>query len=85
MLGSLVWAAAVVKSGTVFFNRLLALLRKLKRPNHSIYFSEEAKKDVAWWLKALETFRGKAQIPPTVWTPLVSFATDASLEGYGMV
>ena len=85
VLGSLVWAAAVVKSGTVFFNRLLALLRKLKRPNHSIYFSEEAKKDVAWWLKTLETFRGKAQIPPTVWTPLVSFATDASLEGFGMV
>ena len=85
VLGSLVWAAAVVKSGTVFFNRLLALLRKLKRPSHSIYFSGEAKKDVAWWLKALETFRGKAQIPPTVWTPLVSFATDASLEGFGMV
>ena len=85
VLGNLVWAAAVVRSGTVFFNRLLTLLRKLKRPNHSIYFSEEAKKDVAWWLKALEAFRGKAQIPPTVWTPLVSFATDASLEGFGMV
>ena len=46
VLGTLVWASAVVRSGVIFFNRLLALLRKLKRPNHSIYFSEEAKKDV---------------------------------------
>ena len=85
VLGSLVWASSVVRSGAVFFNRLLALLRKLHRPNHSIYFSKEAKKDVLWWLKTLESFRGKSQIPPAVWTPLASFATDASLEGFGMV
>ena len=85
VLGSLVWASAVVRAGTVFFNRLLVLLRKLKRSNHSIYFSKEAKKDVAWWLKALQEFRGKSPIPPSVWTPLVSFYTDASLDGFGMV
>ena len=61
------------------------LLRKLKRSNHSIYFSEEAKKDVAWWLVTLGKFKGKSPIPPSVWTPLVSFYTDASLEGFGMV
>ena len=85
VLGSLVWASSVVRAGTVFFNRLLALLRKLHRPNHSIYFSREAKKDVSWWLRTLESFKGKSRIPPAVWTPLVSFATDASLEGFGMV
>ena len=42
VLGSLVWASAVVRAGLVFFNRLLVLLRKLKRPNHSIHFSREA-------------------------------------------
>ena len=85
VLGSLVWASAVVRAGVVFFNRLLALLRKLKRPNHSIYFSAEAKKDVSWWLQTLRQFRGKCPIPPSVWTPLSSFSTDASLEGFGMV
>ena len=85
VLGSLVWASAVVRSGVIFFNRLLDLLRKLKRPNYSIYFSKEAKKDVLWWIKTLETFRGKCPIPPAVWTPLVSFSTDASLDGFGMV
>ena len=85
VLGNLVWAAAVVRAGVIFFNRLLALLRKLKRPNHSIHFSREAKKDVSWWLYALEQYKGKSGIPPAVWTPLVSFATDASLEGFGMV
>ena len=85
VLGSLVWASAVVRAGVVFFNRLLTLLRKLNRPNHSIYFSREAKRDVAWWLKTLETFKGKCPIPPAVWTPLVSFSTDASLDGFGMV
>ena len=85
VLGSLVWASSVVRAGTVFFNRLLSLLRKLQRPNHSIYFSSEAKKDVRWWLKTLDTLRGKCQIPPEVWTPLTSFATDASLDGFGMV
>ena len=85
VLGNLVWASAVVRSGIIFFNRLLALLRKLKRPGHSIYFSKEAKKDVAWWLATLGRFKGKTPIPPSVWTPLVSFHTDASLEGFGMV
>ena len=85
VLGSLVWASAIVRAGVVFFNRILALLRKLKRPNHSIYFSREAKKDVEWWVRTLKAFGGKAQIPAAVWTPLVSFSTDASLEGFGMV
>ena len=84
-LGSLVWPAAVVHSGVVFFNRLLALLRKLKRPNHSVHFSLEAKKDVKWWVATLSQFKGKTPIPPAVWTPLTSFSTDASLEGFGMV
>ena len=85
VLGSLVWASAVVRAGVIFFNRLLALLRKLKRPNHSVYFSCEAKKDVLWWLQTLRSFKGKSLIPPAVWTPLVSFTTDASLDGFGMV
>ena len=85
VLGSLVWASAVVRAGVVFFNRMLALLRKLKRPNHSVYFSREAKKDVLWWWKTLDSFKGKSPIPPAVWTPLTSFSTDASLEGFGMV
>ena len=65
VLGSLVWASAVVRAGTVFFNRLLVLLRKLKRPNHSIHFSKEAKKDVAWWLASLKKFGSKCPIPPS--------------------
>ena len=85
VLGSLVWASAIVRAGVVFFNRLLVLLRKLNRPNHSIYFSKEAKKDVLWWLKTLEAFEGKCPIPPAVWTPLTSFCTDASLDGFWMV
>ena len=36
VVGNLVWASAVVRSGTVFFNRLLGLVRKLKRSFHSI-------------------------------------------------
>ena len=85
ILGNLVWASAVVRAGVIFFNRLLALLRKLHRSNHSIYFSREAKKDVAWWIATLKQFRGEAPIPPSVWTPLSSFYTDASLDGFGMV
>ena len=63
ILGSLVWASAVVRSGVIFFNRLLGLLRKLKRPHHSIYFSAEAKRDVKWWVNALRCFGGKCPIP----------------------
>ena len=85
VLGNLVWASAVVRAGTIFFNRLLVLLRKLKRPHHSIHFSAEAKKDVSWWLQTLQQFGGKCTIPSPVWTPLTEFATDASLDGFGMV
>ena len=66
ILGSLVWASAVVRSGVIFFNRLLVLLRKLKRPHHSIYFSAEAKRDVKWWVNILRRFEGKCPIPPAV-------------------
>ena len=85
ILGNLVWASAVVRSGLIFFNRLLMLLRKLKRPGHSIYFSKEAKRDVLWWWEALKQSSGKAPIPPSLWIPLVSFHTDASLEACGIV
>ena len=85
ILGNLVWASAVVRAGVIFFNRLLCLLRKLKRPNHSIHFSIEAKKDVSWWIDTLRAGQGKSAIPPAVWTPLTAFSTDASLEGFGMV
>ena len=85
ILGNLVWASAVVRAGAIFFNRLLCLLRKLKRPNHSIHFSREAKKDVSWWIDTLRAGQGKSAIPPAVWTPLTAFSTDASLEGFGMV
>ena len=81
VLGNLVWASAVIRAGVVFFNRLLDLLRKLKRPNHSIHFSREAKLDVQWWLLALQQLGGKCPIPPSVWTPLTDFYADASLEG----
>ena len=30
-------------------------------------------------------YHGKSPIPPVVWTPLATFSTDASLEGFGMV
>ena len=85
VLGSLVWASAVVRAGVIFFNRLLVLLRKLKRHHHSIHFSKEAKKDVEWWICTLKQFKGKSQIPPSVWTPLAAFSTDASMDGFGMV
>ena len=45
VLGSLVWASAVIRAGVIFFNRLLDLLRKLKPPSHSIHFSKGAKKE----------------------------------------
>ena len=64
VVGNLVWASAVVRAGAIFFNRLLALLRKLNRPNHSIHFSREAKKDVAWWIATLKEHQGKCPIPP---------------------
>ena len=75
VLGSLVWASAVVRSGVIFFNRLLALLRKLKCPNHSIYFAQEAKKDVTWWLRTLRDFKGKCPISAFFWLPLITFST----------
>ena len=85
VLGNLVWASTVLRAGRIFFNRLLMLLRKIKRPSHSIYFSREAKKDILWWIHALRAGQGKCAIPPSVWTPLLDFSTDASLQGFGMV
>ena len=38
-----------------------------------------------WWVRTLSLYHGKSPIPPVVWTPLATFSTDASLEGFGMV
>ena len=40
---------------------------------------------MVWWLETLRRSKGESPILPAVWTPLTSFSTDASLEGFGMV
>ena len=44
------------KPGRCLMSRILAEMKKLKKPSHKIYFNQDFKKDIAWWLKFLPHF-----------------------------
>ena len=86
LIGKLAFAARVVRSGRAFLGRLIALSKKVKGLHHRIKITGEARRDLIWWDRCLETHNG-------VTTTCVDWSvgqiehiyTDASNFGYGGV
>ncbi|KAI9550901.1 hypothetical protein GHT06_004520 [Daphnia sinensis] len=87
IIGNLNWAAAAVNFAPAHFRGLQILLNsrpegRLIRSREAFTFSEEARKDLSWWLSEADFTSGRPLIFPA---PDLSIASDASLSGWGAV
>jgi hypothetical protein len=60
LLGKLFWIGRVVKHSRVFLGRLLEQLRTMsqKKDNKKVKLLEESRKDIIWWAKFMEHYKG---------------------------
>lgn len=83
LIGKLNFCASVVRSGRLFFSRILTFLKSMTdRGFHSI--PPEVVMDIRWWIRFVEHFNGVSCIPDQLWLkPGFVFSTDACLQGAG--
>ena len=83
LVGKLNFAATTVRSGRLFYSRILNFLRTL--PKHGIHtIPGYVKKDIAWWHKFLLQYDGVSLIHEPEWRSIDSvISTDACLVGLG--
>ena len=83
LVGKLSFAATTVRSGRLFFSRILNFLRIL--PKHGIKpIPAEAKKDIKWWSIFIEEYNGISFLPEPFWqAPDAIISSDAALAGLG--
>ena len=86
LIGSLSFAAKVVKPGRMFLRRLIDLSTKVSLLHHHISLNAEARADVQWWIDFLPGWNGVdlIQSEPATSNALKLF-TDASGQGVGAV
>ena len=84
LIGSLSFACKVVKPGRIFLRRLIDLSTTVDRLHHHICLNSEARLDIAWWIKFIETWNGKEFIQSEIVTShTLELFTDASNIGFG--
>ena len=87
LIGSLSFAAKVVKPGRIFLRRLIDLSKSVKELHYHILLNAEARKDITWWSEFIGQWNGTSlmQSPPVV-ADALSLYTDASgTLGFGAV
>ena len=87
LIGKLNFACRVIPAGRIFLRRLIDLSTTARLPHHHITMNQEARQDIAWWLKFLPSWNGRAIIPDRFWTKSADLElfTDASgTLGYGI-
>ena len=80
LIGKLNFACRIIPAGRIFLRRLIDLNTTARLPHHHISLNTEARRDVAWWLKYLPLWNGRAIIPDPFWSrsPDLELFTDAS-------
>ena len=87
LIGSLSFAAKVVKPGRIFLRRLIDLSKSVKELHYHILLNAEARKDIMWWSEFIGQWNGTSlmQSPPVA-ADALSLYTDASgTLGFGAV
>ena len=87
LIGKLNFACQIVPAGRIFLRRLIDLSTSARLPHHHVTMNLEARRDIAWWLRFLPSWNGRAIIPDPHWTksPDLELFTDASGNlGYGI-
>ena len=86
LIGSLSFAAKVVKPGRMFLRRLIDLSTSVYDLNHFITLNSESRADISWWLDFLPSWNGVCFIQAVPVTSVsLSLYTDASGMGFGAV
>ena len=83
LIGKLSFAATTVRSGRLFFSRIITFM--VKTPKHGIRtFDADVRKDINWWVRFIDDYNGVSIIPEPCWRePDSVIATDACLKGIG--
>ena len=58
LIGSLSFAAKVVKPGQIFLRRMIDLAASVNKFSHHISMNSEARRDIQWWLDFLPSWNG---------------------------
>lgn len=86
LIGSLSFAAKVVKPGRMFLRRLIDLSTTVASLNHHITLNGEARLDIQWWVDFLPSWNGVCFIQgDPITAASLSLFTDASGVGFGAV
>ena len=86
LIGSLSFAAKVVKPGRMFLRRLIDLSTTVSQLNHHVSLSSESRADILWWLEFLPSWNGVCIIQSEPVSSIsISLYTDASGLGFGAV
>jgi len=83
LTGRLSWAAHVVNGGRVYLQRVLDLLRPLKKADHKIHLTDAFRQDIAFLLDLLQAFNSREIHQP--WRAPLIMNTDACDQGGGMI
>ena len=86
LIGSLSFAAKVVKPGRMFPRRLIDLSTTVSHLHHHVQLSSESRADILWWLEFLPSWNGVCYIQSEPVSSIsISLYTDASGLGFGAV
>ncbi len=83
LAGKLAWAALVVTGGRIYLQRVLDLIRPLRKVRDKVKLTGDFKLDIQWWLENLALCNGRPFEFNAYRT--VNICTDASDKGGGMV
>ena len=85
LIGHLSFAAKVVPPGRTFIRRLLDLSCTVSGLSAPLTVTDEARRDIQWWLDFASTWNGKSVFHDLEWTrsPDFDLYTDASDLGFG--
>ena len=86
LVGKLSFCATTVRSGRLFFSRILNFMRTLYQdsPWKQVELPMDVFKDIDWWLKFMPMFNGISMIPDPRWVaPNAIIQTDACLQAAG--
>ena len=86
LIGTLSFAAKVVKPGRMFLRRLINLSTTVSKLDHRVTLNTEARADIEWWTEFLPLWNRVELIQHReVTSHALEFYTDASDKGFGAV
>ena len=87
LIGLLNFACTAIVPGRSFLRRLIALTMRVRKPNHWIRLTSEARADLKAWLMFIQSFNGRSMLLSDTWctSDSIRLYSDASKKGFAVV